>query len=484
MSLYSEYLRRYIHENNIKVASLIEYLHIDRPTMYKIINGKRNPSNKELVDNIAYFFKLSPQERQKYFYSYYCTLIGERRYRQYKEIESFLLHYKIPQYLKWEGISHDKDNKMKDIIVIKGKESLNYYMQYLLEQELLLEHPQIYYIGQNQYDFLLDFLMNVGYTHECFSLYQILCLDNQNEMMMKNMQEIEKSILLSNHIPHYFPRFYYDNTCSHFGNMNLFNHMLVCSCGGITFTDDFQYGLFYTQKEVIDFLMNIYYQYEMETQPLIDIVTSLDDQYEVVGQLIMKEKIEEGYFLSKEPCLVALIDKDMLMKYVQPILKENQNLYMQLQEYIETVQTFINKDKIYCYMTLSGIQNFIETGRVQGFPEYCLKTVDLKDRFALMQRLKEQIKSGNVKILTEKYEKMSENLHIFVTPVFGYILLSDYQSSLKYINFKEQSIIEQLFDYMKLLQIENLYEDIIVNQEQSCRFIDDMIRHYNKKELS
>ena len=37
---------------------------------------------------------------------------------------------------------------------------------------------------------------------------------------------------------------------------------------------------------------------------------------------------------------------------------------------------------------------------------------------------------------------------------------------------------------MKLLQIENLYEDIIVNQEQSCRFIDDMIRYYNKKELS
>lgn len=375
------------------------------------------------------------------------------------------------------------NNEIKDMIVIKGKESLNYYIQYLLEQELSQKQPQFYYIGQNQYDFLLDLLMNIGYTHECFSLYQILCLDNQNEMMMKNIQEIEKSILLSNHIPYYYPRFYYDNICSHFGNMNLFNHLLVCSCGGIVFTDDYQYGLFYTQKEVIDFLFSIYHQYEMATEPLIDIVTSLDNQYEVVGQRIMKEKIKEGYFLSKEPCLVALIDKNMLLKYIQPILKENQDLYMQLQEYIKTVQSLIHQGKIHYYMTLSGIQNFIETGCLQEFPEYCLKIVSLDDRFILMQRLKEQIQSGYVWILSEKFEKMSEHLQIFVTPAFGYILLTDYQNSLKYINFKEQSSIEQLFDYMKLLQVENLYDDIIVEFQQSCHLIDEILKDYKNKEL-
>lgn len=45
------------------------------------------------------------------------------------------------------------NNEIKDMIVIKGKESLNYYIQYLLEQELSQKQPQVYYIGQNQYDF-------------------------------------------------------------------------------------------------------------------------------------------------------------------------------------------------------------------------------------------------------------------------------------------------------------------------------------------
>lgn len=86
---------------------MIEYLHIDRSSMYKMINGKRNPSNKEWVDKIAYFFKLSPQEKQKYL-KYAC--VGDTIYYH--------------------------NNEIKDMIVIKGKESLNYYIQYLLEQEL------------------------------------------------------------------------------------------------------------------------------------------------------------------------------------------------------------------------------------------------------------------------------------------------------------------------------------------------------------
>lgn len=78
---------------------------------------------------------------------------------------------------------------------------------------------------------------------------------------------------------------------------------------------------------------------------------------------------------------------------------------------------------------------------------------------------------------------MSEHLQIFVTPAFGYILLTDYQNSLKYINFKEQSSIEQLFDYMKLLQVGNLYDDIIVESQQSCHLIDEILKDYKNKEL-
>ena len=62
MSEFSNTLSQFIHEKNIKVYSLIKYCNFDRSTMYKIINGKRNPPTKETIDKMAEFMHLTPAE--------------------------------------------------------------------------------------------------------------------------------------------------------------------------------------------------------------------------------------------------------------------------------------------------------------------------------------------------------------------------------------------------------------------------------------
>lgn len=213
---------------------------------------------------------------------------------------------------------------------------------------------------------------------------------------------------------------------------------------------------------------------------MLEIITSLNDQYDIVVKQIIDTDIDEAYFFAKEPCLVALVDKDMLMKFVQPLLSDNQLLYLQLEKYIYNIQYLIHKHKIYLYMTLSGIKHFIETGCVSEFPEYYLKLIDMDTRKKLMNRLIGQIKDGSVFILSDRYEKIDLHFHMFTTPSFGYILLSDSKEQLKYFNLKEQSIIGQLFDFAKLLQVENLYEDIIIDKEEACQSIQNMINNYIK----
>ena len=53
MSEFSDLLSSYIDEKEIKVYSLLEYCNLDRSTMYKIINGKRNPTSMEVFQKIA-----------------------------------------------------------------------------------------------------------------------------------------------------------------------------------------------------------------------------------------------------------------------------------------------------------------------------------------------------------------------------------------------------------------------------------------------
>ena len=70
MSEFSDLLSSYIDEKEIKVYSLLEYCNLDRSTMYKIINGKRNPTSMEVFQKIAEFLHLTPVEYRKFKEAY------------------------------------------------------------------------------------------------------------------------------------------------------------------------------------------------------------------------------------------------------------------------------------------------------------------------------------------------------------------------------------------------------------------------------
>lgn len=53
MSVFSDTLTRYIEHKNIKVFSLAKYCNLDRSTMYKILNGKRNPPSSEVFEKMT-----------------------------------------------------------------------------------------------------------------------------------------------------------------------------------------------------------------------------------------------------------------------------------------------------------------------------------------------------------------------------------------------------------------------------------------------
>ena len=70
MSEFSDLLSSYIDEKEIKVYSLLEYCNLDRSTMYKIINGKRNPTSEAVFQKIAEFLHLTPVEYRKFKEAY------------------------------------------------------------------------------------------------------------------------------------------------------------------------------------------------------------------------------------------------------------------------------------------------------------------------------------------------------------------------------------------------------------------------------
>lgn len=93
MSEFSELLSQFIREKDIKVYSMVKYCRLDRSTMYKLINGKRNPPSEEIFNKIAEFMCLTPSEYQKFQEAYQITRLGRDTYYKRKAVEKFLLSF-------------------------------------------------------------------------------------------------------------------------------------------------------------------------------------------------------------------------------------------------------------------------------------------------------------------------------------------------------------------------------------------------------
>ena len=64
MSVFSDLLSEYITMKDVGVYPLSQFCGLDRSSMYKIINGKRNPAGEDVVRKMAQFMQLTPQEKQ------------------------------------------------------------------------------------------------------------------------------------------------------------------------------------------------------------------------------------------------------------------------------------------------------------------------------------------------------------------------------------------------------------------------------------
>ena len=93
MSVFSDMLKNFVHEKDINVAALAHYCELERSTVYKFINGKREPMSAELVDRIAHFLKLTPSEILHLQEAWKMARMGEDVYYTRKSVEHFLCDF-------------------------------------------------------------------------------------------------------------------------------------------------------------------------------------------------------------------------------------------------------------------------------------------------------------------------------------------------------------------------------------------------------
>lgn len=335
MSEFSDLLSSYIDEKKIKVYALLEYCNLDRSTMYKIINGKRNPSSEAVFQKITEFLHLTPVEYRRFKEAYLISKLGKDLYYRRKYTEKYLVDF--PKNFSEEPVLFLDDlRKMKDdnysadmalrvsgntsgCIVVSTHLELNHLLYYMISAETQKLSGKIVLLLQPDYEFLLNMLSSLKPTGN-LKIEHTFCVSKTNQMTENH--EIYNLMYLNKILPLYFsnldyhPYYFYEDIFSHYYSMNGLSCMILTSEFAITCNSEYTMGIFYKDPAVVSMLWNLYDSYQDKCRPLFYATDYLSMDGNDFDSPIYRET--PSYVLQPEACMVPFIDRQILDAAIVP----------------------------------------------------------------------------------------------------------------------------------------------------------------------
>lgn len=167
MSVFSDMLKNYIHEKDVKVGALAHYCQLERFTIYKFINGKREPMSAELVEQIAYFIKLTPLETHQLRESWKMARMGEDAYYIRKSVEHFLCDFPNKSTPPSCDFTPPHANLVKRLsptqncLLLNSRQAIDSSVHQILLSEAAKPNGKIALFLQPDYPFLLHLLSTI-----------------------------------------------------------------------------------------------------------------------------------------------------------------------------------------------------------------------------------------------------------------------------------------------------------------------------------
>ena len=162
MSVFSDLLSEYITMKDVGVYPLSQFCGLDRSFMYKIINGKRNPSGEDVVRKMAQFMQLTPREKTDFMDAFYITQMGEEVYYRRKSVGELIETFSHREGKK-EYIFHEAEIAKLELngggsgeIPFRGTVHVRHAILQLFFGEAVKEDGKISVLVQPDFDFAME----------------------------------------------------------------------------------------------------------------------------------------------------------------------------------------------------------------------------------------------------------------------------------------------------------------------------------------
>lgn len=477
MSEFSELLSLLVQSKDINISALTSFCSLDRSTMYKLINGKRNPTSREQVRKISEFMNLNPLEAQELMEAYQISHTGWETYYRRKNVREFIINFQEIQEKSSSSLSSSPDVQPPLLDLSQGTAALNGRLQVgssiyqILLRASSKKSSAIYIISQPEHLEALDIAASLLHSHSSVDIFHIICINNSQSFIRSqqdyNLQCLTKLIPFFGTQCNYHSYYYYDNVNSHFNNLNFMPCVFLTSSAGIVCSSDMKEGILFQSEDMVSLLTNRFHTLLKETAPLILTFRSTLEFHLRAFQTAMSGS-RDAYGLSAQPCLMPFMSDALLEKYASKTLLSRTDLIETLQKYVRTFSDFLLNN----FFTRSGALRFLKTGRMHEIPEKLYHPIEYPDRIHIFQQCLKKLKEGkNIRLFQPPLDRFPENLHIFSSGDFGYILFSSSDNDLHYLLLKEQNLLNAFYDFSSSLES----SDLLCSADETAAFFQELI---------
>lgn len=467
MTPFSSVLECYMREKDIRVYSIAQYCGIDRSNMYKILNGKRNPTSEDMVERIAEYMRLRPKERDYLLEAYQITVMGYDAYHRRKSVQDFLLSFST------DGRKQEKTISRQEYMTVKVDEQELNNIQGIVVRDIRLRHMissvlnleiqkpsgTISLLMQPDNNFVMDILAFAGSKKEDLNIEHIFCLSNTDDIVLDkkdyNLSCLSDILPLFVHcVCNYKPYCYYDSIASHNNRFNFLSSMILTSQYVIAFSTEENMGVLLSGKETTQDLQKMFQSLKEDASLMACKMDSLEKQLNSYQNINFDNN---GVGFQPEACLVPIMPITFLEKYLDRDLFSQQSIRDSVFQYIYESKKISDASKTTFIFTEQGIRRFIRNGRISELPESVYYPLEYNDRFLIIRRLMKECETGRYKMLRPETPIAEIDICVYSSMQDGYLLLPTVQGDRLFLEFRESGLLNAFRDYFESLDRKFFY---------------------------
>lgn len=427
MSVFSEMLKNYIHEKDIKVGALAHFCNLERSTVYKFINGKREPASAGLVEQIAFFMKLTPHETIQLREAWKMTRMGEDTYYTRKSVEHFLTDFPNRSLPASCTLSHTGIIKRPDLtqncLLLNSRQAVDSSVHQILLSEAARADGRIALFLQPDYPFLLHLLSTIQ-PAGALQIDHIFSLNRSAQFT--DAHELYELYYLRNLFPIYMNNLdyrihcFYTNEVSHLQNLSALPYMILTSEFAITCTSDYQTGILYQDPDILQALWNLFTSYQDLCQPVFQTFPIIADDLPSLFQFVAQTRssaehsTEQMIGIQPEACILPFLRRDLLDDIFNYNIPGADSVLSMADTLFTNNMNSVQEGKLVIYFTEYGMTRFLHDGLFEEIPSTFYHPLSVEQRIRILREISACCHTGAYRILKKPLNHLSENLRIML----------------------------------------------------------------------